>query len=233
MIILFLLKLSYLILPIMLSLLVFSETDLSEVSKIAVMVFTLLLFGALYLPFYLAEANILYSDVCGKKTKLISFSDNYRDAAKRTRAFEVSSLLFIKRAAVGMPAVACALLISYFTVRTIRIFENRYVTAFVIASAAVTAISLLLLYLVYSAKFLAVKYIYAAYGHLSVKEIFELSDKITAGKKNYIMGIFFRVIPFYILTLLIFPAIFTIPYIATVKAVIVHELIENYDDSVS
>jgi hypothetical protein len=233
MIILFYLKLSYIILPVVISLIIFEVTNLSPFSQGAVVIFNFLLFGTLYLPFYLAEGDVLYSEIRGEKPKLVSLYDNYRDINKRTRAFDISGVLFMKRAAVGLPILVSAILITYFTIRTIRIFEDRFITILVIISAAVTAISLLLIYLVYSAKFIAVKYIYAAYENLSINEIFELSDKITTGKKNYIMGLFFRVIPFYILSLLIFPAIFTIPYIDTVKAIVVYELIENYDKQVS
>jgi hypothetical protein len=220
-------------LPVILSLFIFSVTDLSAFSNSAVLVFSFLLFGALYFPLRLSEGDVLYSEICGNKPVLGGFYDNYRDKTKRARAMEVSGVLFVKKAIVGVPIIIAALLISYFTIRTIRIFDDRYITVFVIVSAAVTAVSLLLLYIVYSAKFIAVKYIYAVFGNLSVKEIFELSDRITAGRKNYIMGVFFRVIPIYLLTLLIFPAIFTIPYIDTVKAIIVNELVENYVKSVS
>jgi hypothetical protein len=226
MIMLFLLKLSYLALSLTIAYSVTKIAGIDGLWGIILFFCICLLFFILSQPFRICECNILYKEIGGNGQLISNIFNTYSDKSQLNRSLEITAEMFLRKAAVGVPIIIADGIIIYFTIRAVEVINGGVLAVIIIISAAVTTASLFLLYLIHSSRYIAVKYISTVYPKMTVKEIITFSDKITKGNKNQIMSVIIRVIPFYILTLLIFPAILTIPYIDTIKALLVKELAE-------
>jgi hypothetical protein len=232
MILLFLLKLSYLAFSLTVAYFVPKIAGIDGVWGIILFACICLLFYILSQPFRICECNILYNEIGGKGPLISNVFNAYSDKSQLNRSLEITAELFFRKAVVGVPILITDGIIIYFTIRAVGIINGGILSVLIILSAALTTASLFLLYLIHSSRYIAVKYISTVYSKKTIKEIIALSDKITKGNKNRIMSVVIKVIPFYFLTLLIFPAMLTIPYIDTIKALLVKELAEIYEKDV-
>jgi hypothetical protein len=233
MILLFLLKFSYILLALTVAISVPVAAQLGEVSGVFAFAFVLILFYILYQPLIICEGDILYSDISGKSKPISNIFNCYIKNEARKRTYEIATEVFLRKFAAGVPVLLTIAIIVYFTAQTVGILGEGPLTVFIIVSTVLTILSILFLYFVHTMRYIAVKYLDTLYKNMNGSQIVTFSVNLTKGKKNYIMSVYLRVIPFYILSLLIFPAMFTFPYIDTVKALIVKELIENYDNKVN
>jgi hypothetical protein len=233
MILLFLLKFSYVLLAVTIAVLINAATGMDAVSGGFVFAFVCIMFYMLFQPLVISEGNILYSDIRGESIAISNIFNCYIEKKARKRSYEITTELFLRKIAAGVPVLITEAIIIYFTMQTIGILGQGLLRIFIIISTAITVAAILFLYFLHSLRYIAVKYIGMLYKDLTPAQVIAFSVKLTRAKKNYIMSVFLRVIPFYILSLLIFPAMFTFPYIDTVKALIVKELTENYDEEVN
>jgi hypothetical protein len=232
MILLFLLKFSYILLALTVAVLIPEAAGLDRVSGSVAFLLILILFYVLYQPLIICEGDILYSDISGNSKPISNVFNCYTKNKARKRSYEIATEVFLRKIAAGTPVLITIAIILYFTAQTIGILGQGLLAAAIIISAVITISAVLFLYFIHTMRYIAVKYIDTLYKDMSGAQIVALSVNVTKGKKNYIMSVYLRVIPLYILSLLIFPAMLTFPYIDTVKALIVKELIENYDNKV-
>jgi hypothetical protein len=232
MILLFLLKFSYFLLALTIAFLIPLSAGTSGISGILIFILVCIIFYVIYQPLIISEGKILYREICGKSVAVSNIFSCYTKKDARNRSYEIAAGVFLRKITVAIPVLITEAVVVYFTVQTVGILGSGILSALIIFSAALTTVSLLILYSLHTVRFFAVNYINAIKEGLTVKQMIAISDKITRDKKNYILSVLIRVIPLYILTLLIFPAILTIPYIDTVRALTVKELIENYGESV-
>jgi hypothetical protein len=232
MILLFLFKLSYIAFAITIGVIITEITGVGGIWGIILFSCICLLFYLLYQPLRICECNILYREIAQNSVSVSNLFSAYTDKHLRNRYYEITAEIFWRKAVVFFPIALTGGIIIYFTIQTLDVFDSVFLSVIIVLSAALTAVSLILLYIVYSIKYIAVYYISTVFSEMNVKDVIVFSDRITKGNKNFIIKVILRVTPFYIITLLIFPAMFSIPYIDTVKALLVKELIENYEKPV-
>ncbi|MDR0974087.1 MAG: hypothetical protein LBL80_00095 [Ruminococcus sp.] len=134
----------------------------------------------------------------------------YNEFDRVAKALKLESLIFIRRFPVLLPIAVVSGVNIYLTVNIIR-FTSGLMPLFAAVGCLFSVFGLFILYKVYALRFFPARHIFAENPDLPAKEIISRSLALTKGKSNLLASMYLRLLPLYLLSLLILPALFVMP----------------------
>jgi hypothetical protein len=152
----------------------------------------------------------------------------YSDPGRIFKAIRVELALIARKAIVFVP-VFLVCVVETLTAMRVMSISHGFLPIAAAGGCVLSLAGLFMLYKFYALRFFAVRFIFTEEPSLSASEMIRRSLAMTKGKGNLLAAIFLRLIPYYIVSLLILPLICTPPIIGGCYAYAYRELKKEYE----
>ena len=188
----------------------------------------LLIIALISIPFKYGISWYLLQQVRGNAVPLSCIFSCYTSQKRliQTIALEIGTLL--RKSVVGIPLVGFGIVEIRVAAAALRNIESKLIFTVIAAVLVLLLACMTALYLVFAMRFFLVPYIFASDSDKKISEIISESEKIMYGKELYLAELYFSFSGMSLFCLLIFPAIFFIPFIRMTTAAAAAEIIDNY-----
>ncbi|MDR0987505.1 MAG: DUF975 family protein [Ruminococcus sp.] len=148
----------------------------------------------------------------------------YNNPERVIKALKLEAYLTLRKLPVFLPIVVIVLTDVFLTVNIIA-FTTGLMPIFAAGGCALSVFGLFMLYKVFALRFFPARHIFAENPDLPAKEIIAGSLALTKGKSNLLAGVYLRLLPWYIFSLLLLPALFVMPIATGVYSYLYKSLI--------